>query len=302
MKPLSLIALFFLGAIWGASFPFIKMGLESFGPMTIVALRLGGGALLLSLVLRYQGQHFPAERRVLADMLLVGAVGMALPFSLIGWGEQYINSGLAAILIAVTPLFTLLLAYVWTREERLDMVRSLGVVLGFLGVAVAVDITDINVFSASVQAQIAVLLAAVCYAFVTIYGRRAFRGLPALVSANGTMLGGALCITPLALLVEGWPTLSPDVGALTGVVGLTVLSTALAYILFYWTLERIGSARTSMVTYLVPMFALVFGWLWLGETIGLHTVLGLALVIAGIMIANRVSFWRRSAASSATHS
>jgi drug/metabolite transporter (DMT)-like permease len=222
---------------------------------------------------------------------------MVMPFSLIGWGEQYINSGLAAILVATTPLFTLLLAYLWTQEERLRPLQTLGVGLGFLGVAVAMNVLQLELTSSSTLGRLAVLGAAFCYAFVAIYGRRAFRGMPAMVPATGTMIGGTFCIVPLALLLDGLPTLTPTSKALTGVLGLTLLSTATAYILYYWILARLGSARTTMVTYLIPIFALLFGWLWLGETIGLHTVVGLMLVLLGIMVANGGPVRRQTAPS-----
>jgi drug/metabolite transporter (DMT)-like permease len=226
-------------------------------------------------------------------MVLVGVVGMVSPFLLITWGEQYINSGLAAILVATTPLFTLLLAALWTHDERLGLVQTLGVLLGFTGVAVAMNVLHLDFSSGGTQGRFAVLGAAFCYGIVAIYGRRAFRGMPALVPATGTMIGGALCITPLALLLDGLPTFAPSGRALVGVSGLALLSTAMAYILYYWILARLGSARTTMVTYLIPIFALLFGWLWLHEPIGAHTLPGLALVLSGIMIANGVRPWKR---------
>lgn len=298
MRQAALLGLLALGAIWGASFPFIKLGLESFPPLTIVALRLGGAALFLFVVLRLQGQVLPTSPRTWFDLVLVGIVGMAMPFWLISWGEQFINSGLAAILIAMTPLFTVLIALVWTREEQLSPVRSLGVVLGFLGVAVAVNIFQLSLFSASAQAQGAVLLAASCYAFSALYSRRAFKGMSPLVPATGTMVGAALVVVPLALLLDGLPTLAPTTSALLGVGGLTLLSTGFAYILYYWVLGQLGSSRAMMVTYLVPIFALLLGWFWLDETIGLHTVLGLFLVLCGIAVANGALSWRRQPATS----
>lgn len=286
-------ALLLLGAIWGASFVFIKLGLESYAPATIVALRIAGSALVLLVVLRQRGLALPHSRVAWGNLLIVSLISMVLPFLLITWGEQYIPSSLAAILISTTPIFTLLLALLWTHQERLSLVRSLGVGLGFLGVITAVGIQDFNLTSASTQGELAVLGAAACYAIGGIYARRAFRGIPALVSATGTMLTGALAITPLALLLDGLPTLAPTSAALIGILGLTFLSTAIAYILYYWILEHTGAARTAMVTYLVPIFALLYGWLWLHETIRLTTLLGLALVLTGIMVANGLLRWKR---------
>jgi drug/metabolite transporter (DMT)-like permease len=295
----SLCALVVLGAIWGGSFVFIKLGLESFDPATIVAMRLGGGALVLYLALRYQGHQLPTTLRIWRDLALVGVLGMVLPFFLITWGEQHISSGLAAILVATTPLFTLLLALLLTQDERLGMVPALGVLLGFAGVAVAVDVLELDSASAGARGQLAVLGAALCYSFAALFGRRAFRGMPALVPATGTMIGGSVVIVPLALLLDGPPTLAPTGMALLGVLALTLLSTAFAYILYYWVLARIGSSRTTMVTYLVPIFALLLGWLLLNEQIGLHTLLGLLLVLSGVMLANGTLRWPRRSATPA---
>lgn len=288
-----LIALLLLGAIWGASFVFIKLALESYTPATVVALRIAGSAVLLFLVLRQRGLALPTARRDWGNLLVASMVSMVLPFLLITWGEQYINSGLAAILIAMTPLFTLLIALLWTHEERLGLLRTLGVVIGFTGVIIAVNIRHFDLSSATSWGQLAVLVAAFCYAAGAIYARRVFRGMPALVTATGTMITGALSITPIALLMDGLPTLHPTGVALFGVLGLTFLSTSIAYILYYWILEHIGSARTTMVTYLVPVFALLYGWLWLQEHIGVEAIIGLGLVLTGIMLANGATPFRR---------
>jgi drug/metabolite transporter (DMT)-like permease len=183
-------------------------------------------------------------------------------------------------------LFSVLVAYFWTREERLSGLRLLGVALGFAGVVVAVGVEELDLARADTQAQLAVLVAAACYAVAGIYGRRAFRGMPALVPATGQMLTGALLITPYALVMRGIPAPLPSALALWSVVALAVFGTAMAYILLYWLMERIGATRTSMVTYLLPPFALVYGALFLQERIAFNAVLGLGLVIVGILLAN----------------
>lgn len=278
--------LLLLGAVWGASFLFIKIGVAEMPPEVLVAIRLTVGALVLLGVLYARGLRIPLQRRLWADLLFMGFAGMVLPYEFITWGEQHIASGMAAILNATTPLFSVLLTYVWTREERLNGQRSLGVVLGFAGVVVAVGVENLSVASASTQAQLAVLLAAFCYALTGIYARRAFRGMPALIPAAGQLLTGALVIVPIALALHGIPSPLPSPLALGAVLTLAVLGTAVAYILLYWLLDRIGATRTSMVTYLLPPFALVYGALFLREPITSGAVLGLGLVVAGILLAN----------------
>lgn len=287
---MQVFTLIVLGAIWGASFLFIKIGLESYGPLTLVVFRLLGAGAILYLVMRAQGHRLPTTRARWRDMLVIGLFGLVLPFSLIGWGEQYIASSLAAILISTTPLFTLLLVTLVTHDEGFDLMRLLGVLVGFSGVLVAVGVGSGSLAFTNLLALLAVSGASLCYATSAIFARRAFQGVPPIVTATGTMIAGTAMVLPVAVLVEGLPTLAPTPPALIGVLGLTLLSTALAYILYYWLLGRVGASRTTMVTYLVPTFALFYGWFWLQEPIGWHTVLGLGLVITGIMLANRVFY------------
>ncbi len=292
MQLKNLGVLLLLGAVWGASFLFIKIGVREMAPETLVAARLCIAAVLLLVVLYARGLRLPADRRMWGHFLFTGVVGLILPYMLITWGEQAIPSGMAAILNATTPLFTALMAYLWTREEHLTGLRLLGVAVGFAGVIVAVGVEDLSLASASTQGQIAVLVAAACYGANGVYSRRVFRGLPPLVPAAGQMLAGAVLMAPIALALGGLPSPLPSATALGAVLALAVLGTALAYILFYWLIERLGATRTSMVTYLLPPFALVYGALFLGETIALNALLGLGLVIAGILLSNGIS--RRS--------
>ena len=288
MRARYLGVLLVLGAVWGASFLFIKIGVQELAPETLVALRLIIASLVLLGVLYARGLRLPTRWRTWVDFLFLGVIGLIFPYLLITWSEQSIPSGMAAILNATTPLFSVLAAYVWTREERLGGLKLLGVALGFAGVVVAVGVEQLDLRRADTQAQLAVLAAAACYGIAGIYGRRAFRGIPALVPATGQMLMGALLITPYALLVRGVPSPLPSATALWAVLALAVLGTAMAYILLYWLMERIGATRTSMVTYLLPPFALVYGALFLQERIALNAVLGLGLVVAGILLANGV--------------
>jgi drug/metabolite transporter (DMT)-like permease len=278
--------LLLLGAVWGASFLLIKIGVAEMPPMTLVALRLVISALVLLGVLYGRGLRLPTRPRVWADLFLLGAVGLVLPYLLITWAEQYMQSGMAAILNATTPLFAVLLTYLWTREEQLSGVKALGVVLGFVGVVIAVGLDRVSLTDGGAWPQLAVLLAAVSYAVAGIHGRRAFRGVPALVPATGQLLAGAILITPAALLINGVPSPLPSPLALGAVLALAVFGTAFAYVLLYWLMERIGATRTSMVTYLLPPFALVYGALFLRERITVEALLGLALVVAGILLAN----------------
>jgi drug/metabolite transporter (DMT)-like permease len=287
MQTRHLGALLLLGAIWGLSFLFIKIGVSELLPEVLVAMRLVIAALILLGVLYARGLRMPTSLRTWGDLLFVGIVGTILPYLLIAWGEVYIASGMASILNATTPFSSVLLAYVWTHEERLNGLKLIGVAVGFVGVLVAIGLKDLSLTSAGTLGQLAVLGAALCYAITAIYGRRAFRGMPPLVPATGQMLTGALVMTPLVLALHGVPRL-PSPLALGAVLALSVFGTAFAYILYYWLLEQTGATRTSMVTYLTPPFALVYGALFLREPITLGALLGLGLVIVGILLSNSV--------------
>lgn len=284
--------LLLLGAVWGTSFLLIKISVAEMPPETLVALRLVVSALVLLGVLYAGGQRLPTRPRTWADLFVLGIVGMVLPYLLITWAEQSIPSGVAAILNATTPLFAVLLTYFWTREERLSGPRVLGVGVGFAGVVVAVGVDSLGATGgAAIRPQLFVLLAALCYAVAGIYARRAFRGMPALVPATGQLITGALVITPIALALHGLPSPMPSALALGSVLALAVFCTAFAYVLLYWLIERIGPTRASMVTYLLPPFALLYGALFLNEQVSPNTLFGLGLVVVGILLANGLLRW-----------
>lgn len=284
LKHLGLLLL--LGAVWSTSFLFIKMTVGEIETETLVAGRLLIGAAILTAVLYGRGMRLPAQPRMWGHFLFSGVVGLMLPFVLITWGEQSISSGMASILNATTPLFTVLLAYLVTREERLGGLRLAGLGLGFVGVVVAVGLDALERPGAGLWGQLAVLLAALCYGVNGLYARRAFRSVPPMVAATGQMLMGALVALLAALLRNGLPHHTPSAAALGALLGLAVLGTALAYTLFYSLLERLGATRTSMVTYLLPPLALLYGALFLREPVSARALAGLLLVLLGIVLAN----------------
>ena len=291
MQTRNLAVLLLLGAVWGASFLFIKIGVAELAPAVLVTLRLSIAAVALLALLAIRGGRLPTSWRTWANFCFTGFIGLVMPYLLITWGEQSIPSGMAAILNATTPLFTVLLSYVWTREEQLTGARLLGVALGFVGVVVAVGVSELSLASASTQGQLAVLLAAACYGFNGLYSRRAFRGQAPLLTATGQLLAAALMLAPVALALDGLPAGMPSARAIAAVLALSLLGTALAYVLLYWLIERVGATLTSMVTYLLPPFALIYGALFLREAITISALLGLVLVVLGIMLANRLLRW-----------
>ena len=210
----------------------------------------------------------------------MGALNNAIPFALICWGQTYIESGLTAILNAMTPIFTVLAAHA-AGQERLSLRRLAGVGLGFLGVAVLIGPESLRHLDPTNLAEIAVLLAAVSYAFAGIWGRR-LRELPIDAAAAGMLGGSTLLLLPLALMLEHPWRISPTPASLAALAALGALSTAVAYLLYFRLLRRVGPTNLLLVTFLLPIVALALGAVFLGERIEIADLAGLALILFGL--------------------
>ncbi len=270
-----------LSVLWGGSFFFSEVALAELGPLTVVLGRVGFAALALIGLTYLSGHRLPSAWGLWGAFLVMGALNNLIPFSLIVWGQVTIDSGLAAILNATTPLFAVVLAHVLTRDERMTRGRAAGVLLGLAGVAVLVGPAALGRFGAAGLAQLAVLGAAFSYACAGIYGRR-FKELPPLVAATGMVTCSAVLTLPLALVVERPWEASP--GALTwaAVFGLALLSTALAYVIYFRILASAGATNLLLVTFLIPVSALFLGVMVLGERPDASALAGLALIFAGL--------------------
>lgn len=274
-----------LGAIWGASFLLIKLGLEGLQPFALVELRLALAGLVLLGANAYRKGQFSALLANWRPLTVMGLLNCAVPYVLITWGEHYISSGLAAIYNACAPLWVaLLLALLPASSERLSGLRLVGLLCGMLGVILVVS-GNLSLASEDplhLVGQGACLLAAFSYAVAGLYGRRALVGVPSSVSATGQLVTGAIMLLPLAALQV--PNRMPSWLSIGAVVALAILGTALASMMYYWLLSRVGATGALLVTYLLPGFALIWGALFLREQVTVTAVLGLALVLAGIAI------------------
>ncbi|MEO8288120.1 MAG: DMT family transporter [Chloroflexota bacterium] len=276
--------LFALGGIWGASFMFIKVAGAEMQPLFLVEVRLGLAALVMVLLGLSQRSTFSAMRANWRPILVMGILNCVIPYTLITWGELYINSGLAAIYNACAPLWAGALGFVWIWAEKLTPARMIGLLVGLFGVSLVVssNLTGSGEGTMALLGQCAVLLAALSYAVSGIYGRKKLRGVPVRATATGQLVAGSLILLPFALFQV--PAQFPSWQATGSIVTLSILGTALASLMFYWLLARVGSTRTLLVTYLLPGFALVWGALLLHEPITMIAVLGLLLVVLGITI------------------
>jgi len=289
------LLLIVLSLLWGGAFIFIEIGVEALPPFTLVFGRVGFGALGLYLLLRWRGLILPTDWPTWRDYLILGALNNALPFALIAWGQTVINAGLASILNATTPLFTVLLAHLLTHDERLNGGKVLGVLLGLAGVAVLVGGGALTGLGSEVLAQLAVLGAAASYAFAGIFGRR-FRAQPPLVTATGMVIASTLLLLPIVLVVDRpWQLANPGAAAWGAVLGLALLCTVLAYLIYFRLLAVAGATNVLLVTFLIPVSAVLLGALLLDERLTGSQFGGMALIGLGLAAVDGrlLRRWRR---------
>lgn len=275
--------LFLLSVLWGSSFFFIEIALRDISIFTIVFARVGIAALVLTAYVYATGHQLPGKITIWGQFILLGALRAAIPISLIVWAETQINSSLAGILNSTSPLFTAIIAHHLTPDDKLTRSRLLGIVMGMIGVGVLIGPDALQGFGVQVIAQLAMLGATCSYGFAAVYGRQ-FKGTSPTVSATGMLIGAALLIFPLALLEQPW-TLSLSLLSVSAILGLSLLSTALAFIVWFQLIFSVGASNTSMVTFLIPITALVLGLFILDETMNLTSFIGLMIILAGLAIA-----------------
>lgn len=270
-----------LSLLWGSSFFFVEVALTGFGPLTLVLGRVGLGALVLVVYVWLSGGRMPADGRLWGMFFILGGINNVVPFSLIAWGQVAIDSGVAAILIATTPLFTVVLAHFLTADERMTTNKVLGLLLGFCGVVVLIGPAALAGLGAQGLGQLAILGAAVSYASAGVYGRRLGQVSPT-VTAAGMLVAATAMMAPLVVVFERPWTLSPGIAAWGAVAGLAVLCTAIAYLLYFRLLATAGATNTLLVTFLIPPSALVLGVVVLGEQPPWNAFAGMALILIGL--------------------
>ncbi len=274
-----------LSVLWGGSFLFVGIAVRDLPPFTIVLLRVAIAALALNLALRAAGIALPRDGASWRAFLGMGLLNNAIPFSLIVWGQTHIASGLAAILNATTPLFTVLVAHCLTADDRLTRARLAGLLIGFAGVVVLIGPEALRGLGGDVLAQCAVLGAACSYAFAGVFGRRFKRmGIPPLATAAGQVTASSLLLLPLVLLVDRpWTLTLPGATVWGALIGLALLSTALAYVLYFRILAAAGAVNLLLVTFLIPPSAILLGAIVLRETLQATDLLGMALIGGGLV-------------------
>lgn len=274
-----------LSVLWGGSFFFIHLALTGLTPVLLVTLRLTLAAAVLWLVLRATGGRLPRGLQIWRALLVLALLNCAIPFLLFAWSQTQIASGLASILNATTPIWGVIIAHLATSDERATPNKVAGVLLGFGGVAVMMGVDALSGLGANVLPQLACLGATLCYGIAGVYGRR-FKamGLSPLATATGQLAMGAAVLLPVALLVDRpWTMAMPPATVWAALAGLVLLSTALAYVLFFRLLNSAGATNSMLVTFLIPVTAILLGALVLGERLAPQHFMGMALIAFGLV-------------------
>jgi drug/metabolite transporter (DMT)-like permease len=281
VKRSDLLELISLAALWGASFLFMKLGAAEFGPVALSFVRVAGASALLLPLLAYQGQ-MPALRRHWPAILVVGITNSALPFLCFNYAALSINAGLSAVFNATSPLFGAVIAWLWLKD-RLTPARIAGLVIGFAGVLWLVWDQAAFKPGGSGWAVLACLGGTVFYGFSASFTKRTLTGVPPMAVAAGSQLSASLCLVAPAWW--WWPAQAPTAHAWGFALVLAVACTGLAYLLYFRLIAHVGPANAISVTFLIPVFAVVWGWMFLSERVSLVMALGCAVILLGTSLA-----------------
>ncbi|WP_298848599.1 DMT family transporter [uncultured Ruegeria sp.] len=278
--------LMLLAVIWGASFVAIRIALDTIPVMTSVLHRTFWAMLALWLVAWSMGLSLPRSPRIWGAFLIMGLLNNVIPFSLMAWGQLYIDTGLTAILNAATAIFGVLVAALFFRDERLTKPRLLGVFLGFLGVSITIGLQNFTSFSLQSTAQLAVLAGTISYAFAAAWARISLSDLHPIVAAAGMLTGSTLLMLPLSLAADGVPTLALPAITWVAIGYYAIVATAGAYLLYYRVLAMAGSGNLMLVTLVIPPVAIVLGAILRNEALPPNAYFGFAILALGLLVLN----------------
>ena len=283
-----------LSLVWGGSFFFNEIAVRQLPVFTVVVCRVGLAAVILLAVLRLTGQRLPRSGKVWAAFFGMGMLNNVIPFSLIVAGQQSVASGVASILNAATPLFGVIFAHLLTQDEKLTPLKLAGVIVGFLGVAVMIGPDAISGLGGNLAAQMMILAGAASYAFAGIFGRR-FKamGVSPMATATGQVIASSIILLPLVLVIDRpWTLPAPGWDAIAALIGVAAISTAFAYFLYFRILASAGATNLLLVTFLIPISAILLGTAFLSEALLPRQIAGMALIGLGLSLIDG-RLWRR---------
>lgn len=283
-----------LSLVWGGSFFFNEIAVRQLPVFTVVLCRVALAAVILLAVLRLTGQRLPRSGKVWAAFFGMGMLNNVIPFSLIVAGQQSVASGVASILNAATPLFGVIFAHLLTQDEKLTPLKLAGVIVGFLGVAVMIGPDAISGLGGNLAAQMMILAGAASYAFAGIFGRR-FKamGVLPMATATGQVIASSIILLPLVLVIDRpWTLPAPGWDAIAALIGVAAISTAFAYFLYFRILASAGATNLLLVTFLIPISAILLGTAFLSEALLPRQIAGMALIGLGLSLIDG-RLWRR---------
>lgn len=291
MTPVEWVLLFILGGFWGCTFFFNEIAILELPPLSIILFRVGLASIILWIVVFASGITIPGSKDVWIALAVMATINSAVPFFLIVWGQIHITGGLASILIATSPLFAVVGAHYWTRDEGLTTGKVIGVLAGMIGVVFLLGPELLGDIGSDLLGQLSVLGAAICYAGSAIYGRRfATLGVPPMFVATGQMTMATILLLPFTLIIDQpWTLANPSLPVWGAIISLAVVSTTFAYLIYFRILATAGAINILLVNFLVPVSALLLGIFVLGETLTTEQVIGMACIVVGlVMIDGRI--------------
>lgn len=277
-----LLLLLALATCWGASYTFIRVGVATIPPITLIAARtlIAGGVLLA--IIRWRGLQLPRDAATWKRFLIQSCLNSAIPFTLIAWAEQTVDAGLATILNSTTPIFTFLIAAFLLRSEPLTGRKLFGVMAGMAGICLIIGLDALHGMGRQLVPQLAVVAASICYACAALFGRN-FKGLDPMMPAAGSLLCGAALLIPASLVFEHPWQVAPSAASIFALLGLSIVSTALAFSIYFRLIQTLGSVGTTAQAYLRVPIGVGIGVAFLGEPLSSTAAIGLVCVVAGVM-------------------
>ncbi|GES45068.1 membrane protein [Rhizobium dioscoreae] len=277
-----LLLLLALATCWGASYTFIRIGVATIPPVTLIAARTLIAGLVLLVIIRWRGLNLPRDAATWKRFLIQSCLNSAIPFTLIAWAEQTVDAGLATILNSTTPIFAFLIAAFLLRSEPLTGRKLFGVIAGMAGICLIIGLDALHGMGRQLLPQLAVVAASICYACAALFGRN-FKGLDPMMPAAGSLLCGAALLIPASLIVEHPWQIAPSTASILALLGLSVVSTALAFSIYFRLIQTLGSVGTTAQAYLRVPIGVTIGVVFLGEPLSPTAAIGLVCVVAGVM-------------------
>jgi drug/metabolite transporter (DMT)-like permease len=280
-RPADIFLLLLLSTLWGASYTFIRVGVETIPPVTLIAARTMIAGTILLAWMRLTGISIPHSKQLWKRLFVQASLNSVIPFTLIAWAEQFVQAGVATILNSTSPVLAFFVTWFLTKHEAITTRKLIGVIAGLVGICLIIGFSALDGIGDQVLPQIAIVAATVCYAAAAIYGR-SFQGMSPFVPATGSLLAGGIVLIPMSLIVDRPWTLSPSLESITALMALSVFSTAIAFVIYFRLIQTLGSVGTTSQAFLRVPIGVAIGVLFLDESMSPTIWMGLCCVVIGV--------------------